>query len=119
MLKYNHIQAHLCDFEAAVPNGILRMNTDQVQIIMDTGANAGFTPCLNNFISFIPLTGQVHGLGSMKIKGIGTNKYIILDNLDNSRIIMVNESYYVPTMPIRLISPQYFINQTPDGTLLA
>ena len=110
-----NIQANLCAFEASAPDKILRLNTDSVQLIIDTGASAGFSQCLNDSISFKPITGQVHGLGSMKIRGIGTLKYNILDDMGNSRIIMVRDSYYVPTMPSRLISPQQFINQTTNG----
>ena len=112
------IEANLCAFEASAPSKILRFNTDSVQLIIDTGASAGFSPCLNDFISFKPITGQVHGHGSMQIKGIGTLKYNILDDIGNSRTMIVKDSYYVPTMQSRLVSPQQFIKQTTNGTFV-
>lgn len=78
---------------------------------MDTGASAGFTFCLSDFISFREVTGEVNGLGAHKIKGIGTVKYNITTDKGIQQSLTIRDVFFVPTLRERLLSPQQIAQQ--------
>ncbi len=87
------IQANICAFTTQNTTNTVKFDTDSVEIIIDTGATAAFSHCINDFKTFTCLKSKVNGLGSLTIKGVGTVEYpIINDNND--------ESFYLSEMHI-------------------
>ena len=58
-------------------NEVVAFDTDYHQVIINTGATAAFSPCLQDFTEFMPMDSSVQGLSTLKIKGIGTIEYKI------------------------------------------
>ena len=112
-IEQNNKHLNLHAFISKGMKAIVDFDTDSLKIILDSGASAGFTHCLDDFISFRKYTGQVKGLGSMKIKGIGTVKYTIIDDYGQEQTLTIRDVYFVPGLSSRLISPQQVAQQYP------
>lgn len=105
------LSANLCAFISAPNNNNASFDSDSVKIILDTGASAGFTHCLGDFISFRSIKGEVSGLGKHQIHGIGTVKYDITNDKGIKQSLTVKDVFYVPTIKERLLSPQQIAQQ--------
>lgn len=105
------LQAQLCAFISGAKSNTACFDTDSVTVILDTGASAGFTHCLSDFISFREISGEVNGLGAHKIKGIGTVKYFITTDKGTRHSITIRDVFFVPTIKERLLSPQQIAAQ--------
>ena len=106
------IKGNLCAFTSNNSNSIFRFDTDSFAIIVDTGASAAFTHCLQDFSSFTPYTSKVAGLGTLNIKGIGTVEYPIINDKGDRVILKIKNAYYVPALNSRLVSPQQICEQS-------
>ena len=107
------MSANLAEFAFQTANRVenATFDTDSVSIILDSGASAGFTHCLQDFVSFSPLSSTVRGLGRLEIKGIGTVKYKIVTNKGILTTLSIDNVYYVPELQTRLLSPQQLCSQ--------
>ena len=52
-------------------NAHIHFDSDDVEIVLDSGCSFTISYCREDFISFRPSVGQVEGLGIHKIKGRG------------------------------------------------
>lgn len=105
--QYTHEHvANLHCFVTSTKSQIASFDTDSVDIICDTGACAGFTHCMSDYISFRPANGSVKGLGKHSIKGIGVVKYNIINDKGDLVTLTIRDVYFVPTLTKRLLSPQ-------------
>ena len=95
----------------------IRFDTDSCTLILDTGASACFTYCMNDFISFTPLKSKVQGLGTLNIHGVGTVQYPIINDKGHKVMLTIKNAYYVPAIQTRLISPQQICKATPKQWL--
>jgi hypothetical protein len=95
-------------------DNLVNFDSDSKEIIIDTGASATFTMSKSDFISYTPYKGKVQGLGAMRIIGKGTVRYHVLDDNGNKIQILISNAYHIPTLPIRLISPQQLAQQSRD-----
>ena len=105
--------AYHCAFTSTTAVHTTSLDTDSVYIILDTGATAAFTYCMNDFTSFTPLNSKVKGLGTLRILGIGTIEYKIQNDKGETAILSIAEAFYVPDLKTRLISPQQLCSQYP------
>eukprot|EP00957_Ditylum_brightwellii_P120056 9161241-Ditylum_brightwellii.AAC.1 len=80
----------------------------------DTGASATFTPSKDSFISYTPFKGKVQGLGHMKIVGKGTVRHTITDDNGAHVQILISNTYHIPYLPFRPMSPQQVAQQSRD-----
>lgn len=81
---------------------------------MDTGASSGFTFCKKDFVTLNPFTSQVSGLGKLSIKGKGTSSYKINNSTNQTVDLIIVNTFYVPDLHIRLLSPQQISKQSMD-----
>eukprot|EP00957_Ditylum_brightwellii_P147325 11218305-Ditylum_brightwellii.AAC.1 len=65
-------------------------------------------------MSYSPYKGKVQGLGSMQIIGKGTVHYYVNDDNGNKVQILISNVYHIPSLPVRLISPQQLAKQSGD-----
>ena len=107
-------QINYCAFTSSNEYDIVNFDTDSISIILDTGASYTFTYCIQNFIEFSPLDDKVESLGTLKIKGVGTVKYDILDDDGIRRQLIIRNAYFVPDLSTRLISPQQVVCKQSD-----
>ena len=105
------IHGNMCAFTSETDMQQVAFDSDSCEIVIDTGASASFSHCLEDFISFKPMDSTVSGLGTLNIKGIGTIKYKVVN--DNKEIVnmIIKNAYYVPDLQTRLLSPQQLISQ--------
>ena len=92
-------------------NEVVAFDTDSHQIIINAGATAAFSPCLQDFTEFMPMESSVHGLGTLKTKGIGTIEYKILKDKNILATVTIHGAYYVPSLGTQLLSPQQLCQQ--------
>ena len=53
--------------------------------------------------------------GNLQIKGIGTLKWRIQDDMGKHHEIYINNALYIPYLQISLLSPQYWSQQAKDN----
>ena len=75
-------------------------------MVVDTGASAAFSFFLQDFINFRPYEDSVEGLGSLKVKGIGTIRYHIINDNNKLVTLTIKNAFYVLSLKIRLLTPQ-------------
>jgi hypothetical protein len=105
------LQANICAFTTQNTTNTVKFDTDSVEIIIDTGATAAFSHCINDFKTFTCLKSKVNGLGSLTIKGVGTIEYPVINDNNERVILSIRNAYYVPDLQTRLISPQQICKQ--------
>ena len=97
---------------------ISRDSTEELPIVIDTGASFSVTPNVNDFIGQIQPSDldSLKGLNSdIKVFGQGTVQWTIQDVLGNVRKLQTT-AYYVPDATIRLFSPQVYLQDNPTTT---
>jgi hypothetical protein len=107
-----HNSAAICGFVSNNDVSSCTFDTDSVDIIIDTGASAAFTYCLQDFIDFTPMEDCVKGLATLKIRGKGTVHYNVVNDQGDLVSMIIRNCYYVPEMDMRLISPQQLAQQS-------
>ncbi|MGH3624340.1 MAG: hypothetical protein ACRDQ5_21565, partial [Sciscionella sp.] len=82
-------------------------------IVFDTGATVAVTPNCADFIS--PMTSPPNNLvlrgisSGLPVQGVGTIRWYVVD--DNKQMKMIEtEAFYVPEIPVRLVSPQSYMS---------
>ena len=98
------------------PRSIL-FDTDSYRICIDTFASVCMSPDKDHFISYKASKGQECKdiSAGLKIEGRGILKFRI-DNDDGiTHTINVPNSFHIPYLPIFLVSPQHWAQQTSDG----
>ena len=70
----------------------VNFDTDSSPIIVDSGASAAFSHCLQDFTEFKPITSYVRGLGTLTIKGIGTVQYNVIDDKGIHTTILIRNA---------------------------
>ena len=98
-------------FSSSSSTEVVAFDTDLQNIIIDSGATAAFTHCLQDFTSFTPMDSALQGLGTLKIKGIGTVEYLIFTNKNVLTKLTIHGAYYVPSLNTHLLSPQQVCQQ--------
>ena len=85
-------------------------------VIIDTGATTSLACRLGDFIGELrPVDITIHGIGSqMKVMGIGTVRWKIMDQLGVVEIIET-EAYFLPETTVNLFSPQSYIQEASKG----
>ena len=111
-LNFSCLQSNVCAFTSDNMDEAIRFDTDSCTLILDTGASACFTYCMNDFISFTPLKSKVQGLGTLNIHGVGTVQYPIINDKGHKVMLTIKNAYYVPAIQTRLISPQQICKQS-------
>ena len=106
------MHAFKCAFSTTTSTSAFPFDSDSVAIIVDTGASAAFTYCLDDFISFTPIRANVNGLGRMTINGVGTIRYQIVTDKGTTETLEIHGAYYVPQLKVRLLSPQQVCRQS-------
>lgn len=104
--------AYFSAFTSATKSWKVTFDTDSFYIICDTGASVAFTFCMNDFISFKEIDEKVEGLGTLKIKGVGSIQYNILTDDGRLAPLVIRKAYYVPDLKMRLVSPQQICEES-------
>jgi hypothetical protein len=108
------LQAYL--YSLSTPGNIdrIKFGTDAEDICIDTGASACISKDPQNFINLHPVTNfAVNGIGSgLPIEGIGTLRWSISDDKNNTIDLFVKDALFVPTAPMGLLCPQQIAQQT-------
>ena len=89
------------------------MPTDEIPVVIDTGASYALTPIREDFIdNLVPSKlGSLQGLSSKaKVAGEGTVEWTIYDVNGVIKTVRVR-AYYVPSATIRLFSPQVYFHE--------
>jgi hypothetical protein len=90
-----------------------------IPIVVDTGASLSLTPFLEDFDN-TPKKSELKELQTVlsatKVEGIGTVRWKVVD-LYSTVHTLVTKAYYVPSVQIRLYSPQAHYQESSEGTL--
>jgi hypothetical protein len=93
-------------------------DSDDMPIVIDSGASRSLTPNRDDFTTFRPLDSKINGIGAQsKICGVGTVRWRIIDMKDKLHVIET-QAYYVPDASIRLYSPQFHFKENMRGRLV-
>jgi Reverse transcriptase (RNA-dependent DNA polymerase)/GAG-pre-integrase domain len=91
--------------------------TNEVPIVLDTGASFSLTPFESDFVRGPTPSKATEMTGitdAVKIEGIGTVEWPIVDIFGRCRTI-TTQAYYVPQADIRLFSPQVYFQDEGKG----
>ena len=96
----------------------VRFDTDSFRIGIDTFASGCMSPNKDHFITYQKAAGQeCKGIAAgLKIAGRGTLQFRIDDDDGVTHIITVPNSVHIPDLPMVLVSPQHWAQQTTDNT---
>ena len=89
-------------------------------LIWDTGASAGLTPFLSDFIDYVEVDFEIMDVTKVnKVVGIGTTLHKFVDN-KGKVVYLPMVAYHLPNTDVRLFSPQIYHqlhggNSTVDG----
>jgi hypothetical protein len=91
-------------------------DSDSFDILVDGGATASISNDLNDFIIPPRKTKiRIKGFnGTSSEAKVGTVKWAILDDSGKRHILKIPGTYYVPSCPLRLLSPQHYSQQLKD-----
>jgi hypothetical protein len=83
------------------------------RICVDTGASTCISPMKGNFITLQPVTNvQINGIGTgLPIEDIGCLKWSIRDDENNEIDLFLNNTLYVPKVPMGLLCLQQIAQQ--------
>ena len=97
----------------------IQFNTDSYWIGIDTFASGCISPDRDHFITYNASEGQeCKGIAAgLKIMGRGTLKFIMDNDNGITHTISVPNSFHIPDLPMVLVSPQHWAQQTADGTV--
>ena len=107
-----YISAHL----SHTKSDTVAFDTDAKEAIVDTGCSRTLTFDRNDFITYDVISGEVEGLGTHQIIGTGTVEYTVVDDTGTSHPIRCHDAIHVPSLDIRLISPQQIAQQDKLGS---
>ena len=95
----------------------IQFDTDSYRIGIDTVASGCMSPDRDHFITYKASERQeCKGIAAgLKIKGRGTLKFRIDDDNGITHTINVPNYVHIPDLPMVLVSPQHWSNQTSDG----
>ena len=95
-----------------------RMNfdSDSFDICIDNCASASITNCLSDSIHSPKPSGQkIRGIsGTARAAKVGTVLWAIQDDKVGTHAIKIPNTYYVPSIPCRLLSPQHWAFESKD-----
>ena len=89
-------------------------DTDSYPILVDSGASHCMTSCKDDFID-TPIATKccIHGLGDTLALMMGTIQYSFQNNKGQVSYFLIKDCLYVPTLPIRILSPQHWAQNHP------
>jgi hypothetical protein len=91
-------------------------DSDSFDILVDGGATASISNCLDDFIQ-PPTTTNIciKGFnGTYSAARIRTVRWSILDNEGVKHVLQIPDTYFVASCPMRLLSPQHYSQQIHD-----
>jgi hypothetical protein len=91
-------------------------DSNSFDILVDGGATASISNCLDDFIQ-PPTTTNIHikGFnGTYSAARIGTVRWPILDHEGVKHVLQIPDTYFVPSCPMKLLSPQHYSQQIHD-----
>ena len=96
----------------------VRFDTDSFRLGIDTFATGCMSPDKDHFITYTKAEGQeCKGIAAgLKIAGRGTLRFRIDDDDGVTHTITVPNSVHIPDLPMVLVSPQHWAQQTTDNT---
>ena len=91
-------------------------DSDSFDILVDGGATASISNCLDDFIKPPTSTDvRIKGFnGTYSAARIGTVRWPILDDKGVRHVLQIPDTYYVASCPMRLLSPQHYSQQLND-----
>jgi hypothetical protein len=91
-------------------------DSDSFDILVDGGATASISNDLSDFIVPPAKTKiRIKGFnGTSSNARVGTVKWTILDDSGKRHVLKISGTYYVPSCPLRLLSPQHYSQQRND-----
>ena len=101
---------------AKLPNA-LRFDTDSFRLGIDTFASACMSPTKSHFTDYVSESGtECKGIASgLSIVGRGTLNFRIDDDDGRTHEISIPNSVHIPDLPMVLIAPQHWAQNTDDG----
>ncbi len=105
----------LCALMTHIDKSPKGLTSNEVAIVLDSGANVSLSNSKDDFISKIYLVRdcEIKGItSSLSIEGISLLEYSALNNTGNHFIACIKNALYVPDSPVQLICPQQMIDQT-------
>ncbi len=108
-----------CCYHAATENATLSFDTDSALIGIDTMSSYSVTNSKSDFIdgTFDPTNRdeiECFGGHSAWTEGKGTVEWVITDDNDVRHAFRIRDVAYVPSNPLRLLSPQHLARQLDD-----
>ena len=108
--------AFLCAYQSANDAALETMDFSGggKAICIDTGASACLSNCKSDFTTLREVNNiNISGIGSgLSITGVGTLRWLIVDDQGNELELLIENSIFVPLCPMNLMSPQHIAQQT-------
>jgi len=104
----------------ATPHNVFLNRLDQhsLPIVLDSGASRSISPVKSDFVSLRKCKDKINGINSTtQVEGIGKMRLKIIDE-QNQTAIIETEGYYIPSLSIRLYSPQNHFKELNDTSSL-
>ena len=91
-------------------------DSDSYLIALDTGASGCMSNYENDFVpgTLVKVKKDITGLGTVTAVMMGTLKWAFEDDDGTVDEFKIPESYYVPNLPVRLLSPQHWAQTNPN-----
>lgn len=110
-----HVQSPACAYTSALNTSphanTSPFDTDSFEIGIDNHATSCMTNSLHDFVdtSLQQVNVRVKGIaGKLSAAHRGTLRWNITDDTGQPHQLLIPNAYYVPSLPIRLLSPQHF-----------
>ena len=81
-------------------------DSDSIEIVIDNCASSHFTNTLTDFVTKKRINSVVRGIGNGTITHVGTVCWTIQDDQGRRHKLNLDNVYYQPSLPWRLLSPQ-------------
>jgi hypothetical protein len=105
------LQAYQCHLDRT------HVLTNIISLIIDTGASISVTNCVADFITPLRPVQQstLQGIAAgLAIKGLGTVRYTVKDDLGGQQVFTIPKVLYVPDCPSRLLCPRQLLASLGD-----
>jgi hypothetical protein len=102
-------------FHAVVGGVFNSIISDQLPLIVDSGASCCISPCRDDFVEYGVSTATIKDLSGMnKVAGEGLIRWVVLDRFGREHTVEIF-GYHIPGASVRLLSPQA-VYQTLGGS---
>ena len=113
-LKVFHARMSTLSTTPGIQDKTISFQPEGFEIGIDNHCSRTMSHSTKDFVGHIrPMQGVLNGVnGKLSIKGVGTVKWEIFDDIGKRHVILIKDSLYLPGLDIQLLSPQHWAQQS-------